>query len=435
MKVNKILFSFLSLCAITTSLTSCGGSSSGGEETAKTTITFWNPITGPDASYMQDLVTQFNEEHAGEIYVKADAQAEDNHYKRIYTSFSDNSTADLCLVHKSRLASFQRANKLRDMTSLLEGIGVSEEQYVGDTYTACEFDGKMYAAPFDVLPTVLYYNRNLIPEGYTEEDILSEDFTIDKMIEMMKAAYQDAPIDSKKKYGISFNYSYTEQMFLSLLNQQGKTAVNAEAPTEPTFACDEGYKAAEAIRKLPMAKTDSGKKVASESGADHLNIYVQGRALFTIDGIWSAPQACKDTERLDTGVALLPKVNESAERKVAADGHCFVTFTNNSVSTEKDAAIGTFIDYLIENSGTWCQGGKVAATSKVVEDPNYQSLEWGYLSQRLEDCVSPVKTYTYDTIIDPIGSYVAKLCEGTLTDVKSAIDAAADEARQAAEKL
>ena len=52
-------------------------------DAADVTITFWNPITGPDAQYMQDLVSNFNKANEGSIYVEADAQAEDNHYQRI----------------------------------------------------------------------------------------------------------------------------------------------------------------------------------------------------------------------------------------------------------------------------------------------------------------------------------------------------------------
>ena len=42
-------------------------------DAADVTITFWNPITGPDAKYMQDLVSQFNTANEGSIYVEADA--------------------------------------------------------------------------------------------------------------------------------------------------------------------------------------------------------------------------------------------------------------------------------------------------------------------------------------------------------------------------
>lgn len=444
-KILSILLAILMLASLVLTAASCTGGGDGTgtkapdegklEESAAVTITFWNPITGPDATYMQELVRDFNAANEGKIFVKADAQAEANHYQRILTSFTDSSTADLCLVHKSRVPSFYRQGKLRDMTDLLASQGIKAEDYVGDNWTSGEFDGRMYAMTYDVLPIVLFYNRLLIPEGYTEEDILSDDFTLETMLAMMQAAYVDAPMASKKTYGMAFNYAFTEPMFMSFLVQQGGAAVSLEAPTVPTFNNDKGYAAAEGVVSMPFTTNGAGKKVSSESGADHLNTFAQGRALFTIDGIWSAPSTCKKTDRVDAGVALLPKLNASVDRNVVGDGHSFVMFHNGSESTEKDEAIAVFVKYLIDHSGKWCQGGKVAARAEIANDADYQKLEWAYLSTKLEQIISPVKVYTYDTITGPIGKYVALLCEGDETDVQKNIDKAAQDARQAAEAL
>lgn len=448
-------FTMLPLIMLTTMLcSSCGGTGSNNSSNEmginsgdisvnvddnlnlkNVSFTFWNPITGPDAEYMQELVKEFNDAYEGKIKVNVDSQAEDSHYQRILTSFTDNSTADLTMIHKSRIPSFYRSNKLRDMTSIIESQGIKKEDYVGDLWDSGVFDNKIYGMVYDVLPMVLYYNRELIPEGYTEETILSDDFTLDTMLEMMKKAYVDAPMPSKRTYGMAFNYGYTENMFLSFLAQQNVKAVEENNPLEPTYACQAGYDAAEAVRSIPLTVNDEGKKVSSESGADHLNTFVQGRALFTIDGIWSAPNACKKTERVDAGVALFPKLNSEVERKVFGDGHSLVMFNNKNISEDKDLAISIFVKYLIDNSAVWCKGGKVAALEKISTDAEYQKLEWGYLSTKLESIESPTKVYTYDTITNPIGEWVAKLCEGTESDVKHCIDSAAKAGKEAASAL
>lgn len=453
--MKKTQISMLPLIMLTTMLcSSCGGTGSKNSSNEmginsgdisvnvddnlnlkNVSFTFWNPITGPDAEYMQELVKKFNDAYEGKIKVNVDSQAEDSHYQRILTSFTDNSTADLTMIHKSRIPSFYRSNKLRDMTSIIESQGIKKEDYVGDLWDSGVFDNKIYGMVYDVLPMVLYYNRELIPEGYTEETILSDDFTLDTMLEMMRKAYIDAPMPSKRTYGMAFNYGYTENMFLSFLAQQNVKAVEENNPLEPTYACQAGYDAAEAVRSIPLTTNSEGKKVSSESGADHLNTFVQGRALFTIDGIWSAPNACKKTERVDAGVALFPKLNSEVERKVFGDGHSLVMFNNKNVSEDKDLAISIFVKYLIDNSAVWCKGGKVAALDKISTDAEYQKLEWGYLSTKLESIESPTKVYTYDTITNPIGEWVAKLCEGTETDVKHCIDSAAKAGKEAASAL
>lgn len=401
-------------------------------------ITFWHPITGPDAKYMQDLIKDFNSEYKGKISVNASAQAEAGHYDKITNSFTDKSTADLCLVHKSRIPQYVNNNLLWEMTDILAANDIKSSDYVGDSWQSCEFGGKMYAMVYDVLPTVLFYNRELIPAGYTEADILSDDFTVEKMIKMAKAAYNNSN-PRQVTYGISFNFSYTEAMFLSFLSQLGVDPVSESDPYVALFDGAEGQTAARAIMDMPLTKTDSGVSISSESGKDHLDIFCQGRALFTLDGIWSAPSACRKVEgRLDAGVALLPKVNASATRTVSGDSHVFAMFNTangGKVDAAKQQAIGTFIKYLIDHSATWCEGGKVAARADVANDAAYMSLEWGYLSTELANIVSPVKVNTYKAITSRIGKYVADLCEGRVTDIPAALAAAASEGETLAREL
>ena len=156
---------------LTTSIlfTACGNKNHSSNESSKEIIvevnsdlnlqnvnfTFWNPITGPDATYMQDLVKEFNDAYEGKIKVTVDSQAEDNHYQRILTSFTDNSTADLTMIHKSRIPTFYRANKLRDMTDILASQNIKRDNYVGDIWDSGVFDGKVYG-----MATFIFNERN-----------------------------------------------------------------------------------------------------------------------------------------------------------------------------------------------------------------------------------------------------------------------------------
>lgn len=438
---NRIVLVILTIALIASMClvsVGCQPSSNVGPTGETINFVFWHPITGPDSKYMQDLIKDFNNEYKGKINVSASAQAEAGHYDKITNSFTDKSTADLCLVHKSRIPQYVSNGLLWEMTDILSANGLKSSDYVGDSWQSCEFDGKMYAMVYDVLPTILFYNRELIPDGYTEEDILSDDFTVAKMIEMAKAAYDNSN-PRQVTYGISFNFSYTESMFLSFISQLGIDPVSEAEPYVALFDCEDAEAAAQAVMDMPLTKTSDGISISSESGKDHLDIFCQGRALFTIDGIWSAPSACRKVDgRLDAGVALLPKVNESANRTVSSDSHVFAMFNTangGKVDEAKQEAMGTFIKYMIDHSAKWCEGGKVAARSDVASDEAYMSLEWGYLSTKLDSIVSPVKVKTYKAITSRIGKYVADLCEGRVTDIHAALAAAASEGETLANEL
>lgn len=445
MKVKKLIANILCCSTVlggAMSVAACGGSGDPAAAKAGVTISFWHPITGPDASYMQVLLKQFNKEYEGKIYVKDTAKAEDTHYTNISNSFNDKSSPDLAIIHKSRIAYYEHNEKLRDMTSLTTSIGLDSSVYVGDSWTACQFDDKMYAIPYDVLPTLLFYNRKLIPEGKKEAweaEIKSEDFTVDRMCEMMAEVYVHSSRSANRTFGMAFNYANTDSMFISFLNQLGETVVSADDPYSATYNTPNALLAAEAVKKIPDTEDKEGHGVCSESGSDHLNAYKQGRALFTIDGIWSAPGACDEkNSKIDTGVVRLPKVNASATRNVSGDGHCFAMFnTVKDTSDEKDAAVATLVDYLIDNSDYWCQGGKVAARSDFASHEEYLKLEWGHLSNELDYIISPVKVYTYNTIVSPIGLHISNYVEnkkayvGTLqAELDKAVKESNDKARE-----
>lgn len=399
------------------------------------TIDFWNPINGPDSGYLQNLVQCWNDNFGSYIRLVNDPLSESDHYTRILTSFADNSTADLTLIHSSRVPTYQRSGKLRPMTNMLEKVGITESQYVSNIWNASKFDDDMYALAWDIIPTVFYYNRHLIPEGYTEAMIQDDSFTIQQMVEMMVAAYKHSPLDNKKTYGAAFNFAFTENPFVSFLYQLGSKPVDAANPTIPLFNGNEGVAAANALMSIPFAKDGSGHTVSSESGSNHLHIFRQGRALFTIDGLWSTESLVANDKYLDTGIAMLPKANATAARTTFGDSHVFATFTNKNVSNHKDDAIGLIIKFLTDNSVEWCKGGKVAVRTQDAANADYQALPWAFISQKLDKVNIPEKVYTFNTISTPIGEYVSKLCEGTLTDVQGALNDCADEAKQAAESI
>ncbi len=398
-------------------------------------ISLWSPITGPDSGYLQNLVTAWNANFGKNVKLSSDPLQENAHYTRLITSMSDNSTADLVMIHRSRVAQFQRTGKMRDMTSILAKAEIKKESYLSTFWDSNIFDGKNYALTYDLLPTLMYYNKKLIPSGYSEADIKNGNFTLEDMMNMMKLAYQGSPQPSKTTYGLAFNYAYTENPFLTFLYQQGGKPVDISAPTIPTYNDEKGVNAATGLRDLPFTKNADNKIVASDSGTDHLNVFGQGRGLFTIDGLWQSSTAIVHNDRVDTGLAFLPKLNASSESRTAyADSHCFTIFNTSSVNEQKDAAISLLLKYFVGNTSYWCKGGKAAVRNDTLNDEEYKALEWSFVSESLDKIQLPENVYTNNAITSPIGEYCSKLCEGTLTDVAAALNEAAKKSKELAEK-
>lgn len=406
-------------------------------------LSFWSPITGPDSAYFQNIVKTWNDTYGSYIKINSDPLAEDDHYKRITTGLQDNTCADITLIHKQRLAFYQRKGVLRDMTTIVNNAGLDESQYLSTAWSAGMFDGKMYALTLDYIPTVLFYNKKLIPEGYTEEDILSENFTYEKMCEMAAAAYVHSPVSTKRVYGFAFNYGFCEEPFISNLYSLGGRAVTDENPTTPLYNDAKSFESVKAIESIPFTKNSQGYKMASESGADHRSVFKGAKALFTIDGLWSTTSLVFHNDNVDTGITYLPKVNSTSSRIAYCDSHMFVSFKNKNNSDARDKAISLFIKYFTHNSVYWCKSGKVACRVDAANNEEYKKLEWAFVSDDFSSIVIPENIYSFQTITSHAAETISEICEGngsahtefTDAEIQSKLDASVEEAKNLVKKL
>ncbi len=405
-------------------------------------LSFWSPIVGPDAGYFQEIITNWNTNYGNWIKISSDPVEEEAHYTRILTSFNDQSTADICLIHKQRLARYARTGKMRDMSSIISNAGLEKSQYIDGAWDDGIIDGKQVGLVADYLPTLLFYNKKLIPEGYTEADILSDDFTYEKLCEMAQAGYVHSPVASKRKYGFAFNYGYCEEPFITNLYGLGEEPVKESDPTKPLYNNEASFKAVKAIESIPFTFKD-GNKVSSDSGSDHRKVFKAGRALFTMDGLWSAESLVLHNDSVDTGVAFLPKVNASAKRVCYSDAHTFVCFNNKNVSTSRDGAISLFLKYFTANSVHWCKSGKVAARKDTAANEEYKKLDWAFVSNKFDSVVTPGKIYSYQTITSHAAETISEICEGkgedseryTDAEIQAKLDASVEEAKNLVSKL
>lgn len=405
-------------------------------------LTFWSPIVGPDAGYFQNILKAWNDKYGDYINIQSDALEEEAHYKRIITSFTDSSTADITMIHAQRFSRYQRTGYMRDMTNIISKAGLTKDQYIDNAWDTGAYGDKMYGLPLDMLPTFLFYNKKLLPEGYSEADILSDTFTYEKMTEMMKAGYQHHTVRSKRVYGAAFNYGYCEEPFITNLYSLGGVPVTKEDPTTPLYNDAKSFEAVKAIESIPFTYDDEGHKTASESGSDHRTTFKSAKALFTIDGIWSASSLVFHNDKVDTGIALLPRVNSSAKRLVYCDSHMLVAFNNKNVSDYRDNAISLFIKYFTYNSLYWCQSGKVAVRKDVTDNETYKALDWAFVSDIPSQILVPEQIYSFQTITAHAAETISEICEGnngetryTDAEIQSKLDKSVEESKNLVKNL
>ncbi len=389
-------------------------------------ISFACSITGADSEYMQQLIADFNREYKGKINVRASLRAEASHYTTLIAAASNGTLPDLAIIHTERLAQFRDYGVLLDMTDYAATQSIEAEDYDATAWQNGVFDGGLYAIPYDLIPVVLYYNKDLIPEGCTEQDIL-DGLTFDEFDDMVRKATADPdPNDTSDNiYGWAFNYAQTSLYFNNWLAQAGQFLVEEDDPTEPTFNTDEGLQIATALNDLVDAGT------VTRSGTNHFTVFQQGRALFAIDGVWQMTSADYAAESigLNYGMAGMP-IMFGDTSKVLTRSHCFTMLENNDSTEEKRQATIFFIRYLIEHSMYWMASGKLSVRNDVAQLDEYQALPVASVEQEL---VTMPLVSTYGIMKNEINETMALLCEGDIATPQEAITRAYNDAREQAQ--
>jgi multiple sugar transport system substrate-binding protein len=91
---------------------------------------------------------------------------------------------------------------------------------------------------------------------------------------------------------------------------------------------------------------------------------------------------------LDWGVAPLPVIGE--EQAVFAGSHQFVLPARAEWDPDERQASAVFIDWVIDNSLRWSEGGQVPAAAEVRQSPEFEQLEhMPVFATELEDTFFP----------------------------------------------
>ena len=111
MKLRKIVG--LSTVALFASLTLAGC----GEKEDPNTIVFWNPLTGDDGAYMDNMVKEYN---ATEPEYPVKSVITSDMYTKIYTVMSSKKDVpDLTLIHADRVPGFVKSDMLEPIEEVI----------------------------------------------------------------------------------------------------------------------------------------------------------------------------------------------------------------------------------------------------------------------------------------------------------------------------
>ena len=189
MKFKKTFFTLLAgVAALTMSLTGCGGrdDDDSSDIYVKPTfegelerddegniifdnveLTMWSIIGDPDLTIHKKLIEKFNDEYAGQIYIKLVSQAHADYYPALETTWKNDfeSFPDMCFMHNEKTATYANKGYLYPIADdTLEELGCQLDfsQVYENIDRVTKFNGVRFAVPVDAHGFITNFRTDII---------------------------------------------------------------------------------------------------------------------------------------------------------------------------------------------------------------------------------------------------------------------------------
>ncbi len=320
-------------------------------------------------------------------------------YRDVITNISTNTTPNVCISYPDHIATYmQGRNIIVRLDELMRdsryGLGgsdikfdsVEREELIDKFLNEGKIGGGQYAMPFMRSTEACYINKDMVEKlGYKVPDVLTWDF----IWEVSEAAMEKNSDGTFKINGqktmIPFIYKSTDNMMISMLEQNGAGYSTQDAEIE--IFNDTTREFLFEISEHAGTRAFSTFKISSYPG----NYFNAGQCIFAIDSTagatWigsKAPLIDIDEDKLvdfEAVVRAIPQVN-TEEPKMISQGPSVCIF--NKENTQEVLASWFFVQYLLTNDVQIAYSqteGYVPVTKKAQESEEYLS----YLSKAGDD--------------------------------------------------
>jgi multiple sugar transport system substrate-binding protein len=374
-------------------------------------LQYWNPFTGPDGPFMGQITERFNSEQQN-IRVTMTSQAE--YYTQLGTAAASGTLPDLAVIHADQVATQAFRNVIRPIGDLVQQIGLEGTDFPTAVWEAGEVAGQRYSIPLDIHPAVLYYNEDLLTAAGLNAAPTNEQ-------EFAQAA--TALTQGEQKGFLVTSGFFSQQIFQILLRQFGGREFNEDV-TEATWNSEAGV---QALQWMKDAQSRFGEPNL-ESDAE-VNGFKAGSAAMMINGIWQLTNVTGEGVSFAGRGTAVPQFG--TQPAVWAGSHQLALPAQANPDPCKDAAVGMFIAFLLNNSVEWAKAGQIPASNTVRNSPEFLAIEpQASIAPSVENAFFPPSVPGITDAFGPLGEAVTAVMSGIQSDPKTALDEAANRANQ-----
>jgi multiple sugar transport system substrate-binding protein len=250
--------------------------------------------------------------------------------------------------------------------------------------------------------------------------------SVPQTAEEFEAAAQAVTSGDNKGFLLTGGFP-VQQIFQQMLHQFGGSEFNEEG-TEVTWNSDAGVQALQWMKDAQAAYSEPNLEVDAELAA-----FKSGTAGMIWNGIWQTTNVTGEGVEFNGIATAVPQIGPNPA--VWAGSHQLTLPAKKTPDACKDAAAAIFIKYLVDNSVTWAKAGQIPASNTVRGSDEFAAVTpQADIAPSVENAIFPPSVPGITDAFGPLGEAVGAIMNGTETDIKAALDNAAERATQILEE-
>ena len=324
-------------------------------------LTLWNPFTGPDGDFFQQIVDEFNGA-TPECQITVETKVGGEYVAQLEAAASANELPDVIAAGYDQLPGHVENGILVAIDDFVEQGGYGPDMFPEAIWNAGEWKGQRVGIPIDTHTMNLYYNKALFEEaGLDPESPPTDQASFEEAI---TAISENTDASGYQVVGSGPGGNFLAGIQFAALFYQGGGQWTNEDFTEVTFNSEAGVQAAEYIASLA---TELDAPVV-ESDAE-INAFQQGQNGMVMSGIWETTRY-SDALGEDLGVAPIPSIFGDG---TWGGSHNLALTSAGAEDENAKACVYYFMDWFSQNSLEWGAAGQIPARNEVRESDEFQN--------------------------------------------------------------
>jgi multiple sugar transport system substrate-binding protein len=324
-------------------------------------LTLWNPFTGPDGDFFQQIVDDFNGA-TPECQITVETKVGGEYAAQLEAAASANELPHIIAAGYDALPGHVENGIVVPIDDFAEQGGYGPDMFPEAIWNAGEWKGARVGIPIDTHTMNLYYNKALFEEAGLDPESPPTDQ--ESFEEAITAISENTEASGYQVVGSGPGGNFLAGIQFAALFYQGGGEWTNEDYTEVTFNSEAGVQAAEYLAHLA---SDLDAPVV-ESDAE-INAFQQGENGMVMSGIW---ETTRYSEALgeDLGVAPIPSIFGDG---TWGGSHNLALTSAGAEDENAKACAYYFIDWFSQNSLEWGAAGQIPARNEVRESDEFQN--------------------------------------------------------------